>query len=346
MRSTAVDDSRRTFLRRGAAALGVVAATPILAACDIPYITKKTEAVELPVEDGEEALKRLMEGNKRYAKGKSTDINESLARRAKVVKRQRPFAMVFSCVDSRVPPELVFDRGLGDLFVIRTAGEVVDSAVMGSLEYGAYELEIPLLLVLGHEKCGAVKATMEAVASGGEVDGSIGYLVDALRPAVENTPSELALTPEIPMESGAVAAPAAEQPGSAAKSSAADETTAAEDSAADAAAETTADETTADETSAEETTAEETTADGEVVTKKPKKKSDPLAEAIARNVTMTVAKVSASPIIADRIAKDRLIVVGGIYDLDTGVVKLTDNVPESLAPKKTTKKAAADTTVA
>ena len=71
--------------------------------------------------------------------------------------------MIFSCVDSRVPPELVFDEGLGDLFVIRTAGQVIDNAVLGSLQFGVAELSIPLLLVLGHEKCGAVKATLETL---------------------------------------------------------------------------------------------------------------------------------------------------------------------------------------
>ncbi len=92
---------------------------------------------------------------------------------------------IFGCVDSRVPPELVFDRGLGDLFVIRTAGQVLDRAVVGSLEFGAEELGIPLLVVLGHEKCGAVKATIEAVEKHIEVEGPIGYLVSSIAPAVE-----------------------------------------------------------------------------------------------------------------------------------------------------------------
>ena len=84
-----------------------------------------------------------------------------------------------------MPPELVFDRGLGDLFVIRTAGHVIDEAVLGSLEFGVAELQIPLLMVLGHAKCGAVKATIEAVEQNAEAPASIGYLVDGIKPALE-----------------------------------------------------------------------------------------------------------------------------------------------------------------
>ena len=91
----------------------------------------------------------------------------------------------------QTPPELVFDRGLGDLFVIRTAGQVVDSAVLGSLEYGAYELEIPLLVVMGHTKCGAMKATIETIESGSRAEGSMEYLVEALAPALNGGMSEM-----------------------------------------------------------------------------------------------------------------------------------------------------------
>ena len=92
--------------------------------------------------------------------------------------------MVFSCVDSRVPPEIVFDRGLGDLFVIRTAGHVVDDAALGSIEFGAEELHIPLVLVLGHERCGAVAATLDAIEAGARPHGRIGAIVDGIQPAV------------------------------------------------------------------------------------------------------------------------------------------------------------------
>ena len=84
-----------------------------------------------------------------------------------------------------MPPELIFDRGLGDLFVIRTAGQVIDKAVLGSLEFGVEELDIPLLLVLGHERCGAVKATVEALEQGTAVPAEIRFLVEGIKPAVE-----------------------------------------------------------------------------------------------------------------------------------------------------------------
>lgn len=141
--------------------------------------------VEEPVTTPAEALARLLEGNARYVANRTIDLNEGAARRIEVAAGQHPFATIFGCVDSRVPPELVFDRGLGDLFVIRTAGHVIDTAVLGSLEYGVAELHIPLLVVLGHEKCGAVKATIEAVEKHAEAEADIGALVAAIRPAVE-----------------------------------------------------------------------------------------------------------------------------------------------------------------
>src|SRR5437016_3093071 len=115
---------------------------------------------EPSVRSSDEALQRLLEGNRRYSENKSLPLNESISRRIEVADHQNPFATIFACVDSRVPPELVFDCGLGDLLVIRTAGQVIDRAVLGSLEFGLLELRIPLLLVLGHERCGAVKATI------------------------------------------------------------------------------------------------------------------------------------------------------------------------------------------
>ena len=140
---------------------------------------------EVAVMNADEALQRLMEGNHRYTNNASTALNETASRRAEVAKGQHPFATIFSCVDSRVPPELVFDRGLGDLFVIRTAGNVLDKAVLGSLEFGVAELKIPLLMVLGHEKCGAVNATIEAVEAHTTAPSDIDWLVQGIRPAVE-----------------------------------------------------------------------------------------------------------------------------------------------------------------
>ena len=168
--------SRRDFLK----ASGLTAVSLAMASC-APAETP----TEGPVTNAEEALQRLIEGNERYAANKSTALNESQSRRVELAQGQAPFATIFSCVDSRVPPELVFDRGLGDLFVIRTAGQVIDNAVLGSLEYGVAELKIPLLMVLGHEKCGAVKATVEAVEQNATAEAEINWLVDGIRPAVE-----------------------------------------------------------------------------------------------------------------------------------------------------------------
>lgn len=132
----------------------------------------------------DKALKRLLDGNRRYATNKPT-LDESERRRIEVAAGQQPFAAILSCVDSRVAPELVFDQGLGDLFVIRTAGQVLDKAVLGSLEFGVAELHIPILMVLGHEHCGAVKAAMDILARHSVAKADIEFLVEALAPAVE-----------------------------------------------------------------------------------------------------------------------------------------------------------------
>jgi carbonic anhydrase len=167
--------SRRTFLATSGFAM--------LAASGCAARAQTTD--EAPVAGPDEALARLLEGNRRFVADKNTGLHEGELRRVAVAGAQTPFASVFSCVDSRVPPELIFDRGLGDLFVIRTAGQVLDGAVLGSLEFGVAELKIPLLLVLGHSECGAVKATIEAVEHGSAAPDEINVLVEGIRPAVE-----------------------------------------------------------------------------------------------------------------------------------------------------------------
>lgn len=135
--------------------------------------------------ESSEGLLRLLEGNERYVKWhlEHPDLNE--ARRVQVAQGQTPFAAIVGCADSRVPPEILFDQGLGDLFVVRVAGNIVDAAGLGSLEYAVEHLGTTVIMVLGHEKCGAVKATIETLDAGGEAPGSIGVLVTALTPAVE-----------------------------------------------------------------------------------------------------------------------------------------------------------------
>jgi len=129
---------------------------------------------------GDEALKKLTDGNARFVSGKRESL-DAAKRRAEVAKEQKPFAVIVSCSDSRVPPELVFDQGLGDIFVIRTAGEVLDSAAIGSIEYAVEHVGVRLIVVLGHQRCGAVAAAV----SGAQDTGQIVHLIKAIQPAVE-----------------------------------------------------------------------------------------------------------------------------------------------------------------
>ena len=167
---------RRAFIRIGAAgALGLALAGKGRA----PVVGAQTVRPT-----PEEALQRLMEGHRRYLAEQMAHPNQAAERRREVAAGQSPFAIVLGCSDSRVPPEVIFDAGLGDLFIVRVAGNVVDNAGLGSIEFAAAEFESPLIVVLGHSNCGAVKAAISAVQSGAEVEGAIGSLVDLIRPAV------------------------------------------------------------------------------------------------------------------------------------------------------------------
>jgi len=146
------------------------------------------EVVTAPASVGKEsnltadqALQRLVAGNERYVAGAATHPDQTAQRRAELAKGQFPFAIVLTCSDSRVVPELFLDQGLGDLFVIRNAGNILDDHVIGSMEYAVEHLHVPLVLVVGHEKCGAVSAAV----AGGEAPGHIRSVVEALEPAVE-----------------------------------------------------------------------------------------------------------------------------------------------------------------
>ncbi len=133
-----------------------------------------------------EALQRLLEGNARYVAGKAAHPDQTIERRASLTSGQTPFAIVLTCSDSRVAPELFFDQGLGDLFVIRNAGNVLDDHVIGSMEYAVEHLHAPLIIVVGHEKCGAVSATV----SGAEAPGHIRSVVESIAPAFEKSKSQ------------------------------------------------------------------------------------------------------------------------------------------------------------
>jgi carbonic anhydrase len=139
------------------------------------------------VTDPAEALKLLVEGNRRWVSGQLQHPNQTVARRLEVAPHQDPFALVFSCMDSRVPPEIVFDRGVGDLFVIRTGGQALDElVVLGSIEFGPVTYEsCRLIMVLGHERCGAIIAAIESIRTGVPAPGHIAAVVDALRPAYD-----------------------------------------------------------------------------------------------------------------------------------------------------------------
>jgi carbonic anhydrase len=131
----------------------------------------------------EEALQRLMDGNKNYVDCKLGACAAADApARAKLATTQHPYAIILSCSDSRVPPELIFDKSLGEIFVIRVAGNVADPVVLGSIEYATEHLGSPLIMVLGHERCGAVTATVNAK---GKPEGNIGAIVKAIEPAAK-----------------------------------------------------------------------------------------------------------------------------------------------------------------
>ena len=129
----------------------------------------------------QEALGLLKAGNDRFVRNASSPISLSVNRRQELAAGQHPYAMVLSCVDSRVPPEYVFNVGLGDIFVIRTAGEVIDKSILASVEYGAEHLHIPLLVVMGHESCGAVTAAAQAKDE--PTSPSMAYLLKAIQAA-------------------------------------------------------------------------------------------------------------------------------------------------------------------
>ncbi len=132
------------------------------------------------------AMELLQRGNSRFVKMNDADPNLNKSRLVEVSAGQTPFAAIVGCVDSRVPPELVFDRGLGDLFVARVAAAIADDSIVGSIEFGVEEFDIPLVVIMGHTKCGAVKATVEALESGQtEAPGEIGRVVEAIAPVVE-----------------------------------------------------------------------------------------------------------------------------------------------------------------
>src|SRR5439155_20944330 len=192
----------KTHVRLLLVLLGVVGNNQFACASDPAH-------ADQPIVPPAEAISRLKQGNERYTRSNPQHPHESIEertqlatnsyenaslifpdmtkRREELAKSQHPFALVLGCSDSRVPPEIVFDQGLGDLFVIRVAGNVIDDHSLGSIEYAVDYLAVRLIVVLGHQSCGAVKAAKETIAAKSEAPGHIQSLVTAIRPAVEAT---------------------------------------------------------------------------------------------------------------------------------------------------------------
>jgi carbonic anhydrase len=130
------------------------------------------------------AWKALKEGNERFVAGKPQHPSQSVEHRASLAAGQKPTAVIFGCADSRVAAELLFDQGLGDVFVVRTAGQAIDSAVLGSIEYAVVVLNVPLIVVLGHTGCGAVKAAIGAIDDGAIPGGYVRDVVERVAPSI------------------------------------------------------------------------------------------------------------------------------------------------------------------
>jgi carbonic anhydrase len=130
------------------------------------------------------AWKALKEGNERFVAGRPEHPSQSIADRARLAHSQKPTAVLFGCADSRVAAEIIFDQGLGAMFVVRTAGHVVDAAVLGSIEYAVTVLNVPLIVVLGHDSCGAVQATLSAIDDGVVPGGYVRDIVERITPSV------------------------------------------------------------------------------------------------------------------------------------------------------------------
>ncbi|NEA54240.1 carbonic anhydrase [Streptomyces sp. SID13666] len=139
---------------------------------------------EAPMLTPSEAFELLLAGNQRFVAGELQHPNQDAARRAETAAGQRPFAVLFGCSDSRLAAEIIFDRGLGDLFVVRTAGHVAGPEVLGSIEYGVSVLDCPLVVVLGHDSCGAVAATRAALVDGLGTTGYVRDVIERVTPSV------------------------------------------------------------------------------------------------------------------------------------------------------------------
>lgn len=174
-----INFSRRNLLKLGSGAVGAAVLTAGLGKGAHWLQTQPTVAENNMSPDL--ALKELLDGNQRFIENKRKNPHQTLSRVKEVAKGQTPFAAILSCADSRVPAEMIFDQGFGDLFVVRNAGNVATPEEIGSLEFGTLVLGAKVLMVIGHENCGAVKATIDGKA----VPGQIASIIDAIKPAIK-----------------------------------------------------------------------------------------------------------------------------------------------------------------
>ncbi|WP_234361740.1 carbonic anhydrase [Plantactinospora sp. BB1] len=177
--------SRRSLLAAGGlAAVGTAALAGPAAARPSAEAAAATPA-DAAVDNPRAAIARLLDGNRRFVQGRGRHPHQSPRHIHDLAAGQDPFAILVGCADSRVPPEVLFDQGLGDLFDNRVAGNIVDTVMLGSIEYAVEHFAPPVLVVLGHERCGAVSAAVQTIESGGTAPGAIQAIVEALRPVVE-----------------------------------------------------------------------------------------------------------------------------------------------------------------
>lgn len=226
--------SRRSLFKFGAGAIGTGVLTAGLSS-NLLAAEKKAPAEDEITPD--KALQELLNGNERFVKRKRRNPNQTYSRLVEVAKGQKPFASVLGCADSRVPSEIVFDQGLGDLFVCRVAGNIATREEIGSLEFGSLVLGAKVIMVVGHERCGAVDAAIK----GAQVPGQIGSLLEAIKPSVESSKG---------------------------------------------------------------------------------KKGDKLENACKANVLAQIEKLKSSSVLSELIKAEKLKIVGGYYDLDTGKISL------------------------
>lgn len=172
-----INHEKRGFFRQiccGSLGLGALLASSTALAAT----SKKTALTP------EQALKILKDGNANYGTESPVLGVQGRDRRLEIARNQAPFAVLVSCADSRVPPEILFGRGLGELFIVRNAGNTVDTVALGSIEYAIAELGVPLIVVMGHERCGAVDAALSVVEKNTVFPGSIGQMIEPIVPAV------------------------------------------------------------------------------------------------------------------------------------------------------------------